>query len=969
MIKSFISHPIHLRKLFKIKSDVYRKVGELNVRAYMSDEPAYGTVDDEKFIPFRKGMRWAKKRFGCCIFKVDGNVPYSSVGKKVVAILKLCGEGEIYRDKKAVHGLSQILSPIDAVAAKAGKQIYVITERAMGGEKINIEIDCGHNGYCGTFLYNPRLLKADIAEENVLIKDYYYDYLFLLLTISTVKNNDFLGNDDVKSIEENLNRSFELYLKGDICGARACLCEMISEKQTKGAEYTAIGHGHLDLAWKWPIRESKRKALRTFTNVLNFRNKYDFVFGASQAQVFEWVKESSQEVFEEIKNAVKFGGIELQGGMWTECDCNIPCGESLIRQFLYGNKFFMREFGKDSEVVWLPDAFGFPHTFPQIIRGVGKKYFLTTKLSWNLYNKFPHQIFTWIAPDGSEAISHMPPEGSYHGTASPINFVKADKKNNRKDIGAAIVIYGVDDGGGGPGEAHLEMLKRSGNKFLPKTKVESSHSFFEKIKKDDLPVYNGELYLERHQGTLTSQARTKYLNFLAERKIHLLEWLEAITFDKCETKDELWKKILTNQFHDILPGSSISRVHKESEADYEWVCGEADREIAKRIEKLKVSDTGLSLINYSPFSIAEKIVYDGEAYFVECKPYSSAVLKPTEIFGLSVGDNFIENSFVKATFGKNGEIISFVDKTDGKEYADGTFCSLKIYCDPKTKYDAWDIDRGYLEKKTEELTLLDKEFKVDGGRAKACFKYKYDKSKFDVIIYVEDSKELNFDIQCDWNESHKMLRADCCPSVWCDEADFDIQFGSVRRSTKDITTVEKAMFEVCGQKYVCVNEDGRYVYCVAEAKYGYRVKNGLMSLNLLRSPTKPDKNCDKGTHHVKYAFGIASSEYEVVRRGYSYANPPLIKKGEYSILEIVDVKSDNIITETIKPSENGDGIVVRMYERFGKETVFEIPSWWKNVRETDMLERNARIVERISFKGHEIKTYIIDITRKNISKR
>lgn len=967
MIKNFISHPVHLRRLFKIKNDVYKKVGELSVRAYLSDEPAYGTVGDEEFVPFRKGQRWANERFGCCIFKFDGKIPYGSAGKKIVAVLKFCGEGEIYKDKKAVHGLSQILSPIDAVGAKTGKQIYVISECAEGGERIEFETDCGHNGYCGTFLYNPRLLKADIAEENEIIKDYYYDYLFLLLTISTVKNNDFLNNDGVKEIERKLNRSFVSYLKGDVYGARAWLNDLIKEKQTEGTEYTAIGHGHLDLAWKWPIRESKRKALRTFTNVLNYEKKYDFVFGASQAQMFEWVKESDPEVFAEIKKAVECGEIEIQGGMWTECDCNMPCGESLIRQFLYGNKFFMREFGKDSDVVWLPDAFGFPHSFPQIIKGVGKKYFLTTKLSWNLYNKFPYQTFNWIAPDGSEVIAHMPPEGSYHGTASPINFVKADKKNIQKDVGSAIVIYGVDDGGGGPGEAHLEMLKRSGNKYLPKTNIATSQSFFEKIKKDGLPDYNGELYLERHQGTLTSQAKTKYLNALAERKMHLLEWLEAITFDKYEKRDELWKKILTNQFHDILPGSSISRVHNESETDYTQVCEEADVAISKRIEKLKTSDSGLSVLNYSPFPVGEKIVYNGETYFAECKAYSSAVLKPTEICGLAAGDNFIENSYIKATFGKNGEIISFIDKTDGKEYSGGVFHTLKIYCDPRTKYDAWDIDRRYLTRKSEELTLFDKRFEIDCGRAKACFHYKYNKSDFNVIVYVEDSKELNFDIQCEWNENHKMLRADCRPSVWSDEADFDIQFGSVKRSTKDITDTEKAMFEVCGQKYACVNENGRYVYCVTESKYGYRVKNGLMSLNLLRSPTNPDKNCDKGLHSVKYAYGIASSEYEVVRRGYLFNNPPLIVKGEYSTPEIFDLKNDNIITETVKPSENGNGVVVRLYERFGRETVSDIPSEWKNVRETDMLERNAVNAEKLSFKGHEIKTYIIDIATDGIN--
>ncbi len=962
MIENILFTPVILGKLLLMKKDIYVKVGELRAEAYMSDEPLPKEKWDKvNFLPFKKGGYWAKKKFACCLFRFEGNIPSEAKGKKTVALLKLGAEGEVYRDGQPVCGVTPIMATIDVGQPVLGKQVVPLSDSPEGGEKISLTVDCGHNGYCGVFLYNPRLVKADIAVVDEEKKDYYYDCLALLLTLATSEDNPFLTDDGVNEIKSAFNESYALYKEGKITEARKKLSPFFDEKQTSGVEYTAIGHGHLDLAWKWPARESKRKAVRTFSNVINFLEKYDFVFGASQAQMFQWVEESEPELFEKIKENVEKGKIELQGGMWTECDCNMPCGESLIRQFLYGDEYFLSRFGKSSDVVWLPDVFGFPATLPQIIRGVGKKYFMTIKLNWNEYNKFPLQSFEWVGPDGSSVISHIAPEGTYACSASPVAFVKADVKNVQKDTGAALLIYGISDGGGGPGEGHLEMLKRAGGKFLPKARAGSSESFFAKLDKVNLPRYTGELYLEKHQGTLTSQAKNKYYNRLAERKLHNLEWLESVTGRKYAQKDEMWKRVLFNQFHDILPGSGIGRVHLESVEDYASVCENIDKETEALIQSMS-KGKALCALNPSPFGVKEKILLGEELYEADCKPYSSCRLVPCGPVVLDVGENYIENGYIKVAFdNETGKIISLYDKTMKREYAkNGAFHALTVYTDPKGKYDAWDINRKYLTLPKKNPTLVKISFAQTPNRATAYLSYWDDKSLITQEIYVKDSKTLYFDTQVEWNESHKMLRADFEPSVWSGKADFDIQFGSADRSTKSETSEEKAMYEVCGHKYAAVGDGNQgFVAVMSRCKFGYRVKDGVISLNLLRSPSFPDRNCDKGTQSFDYAFTIEDSAEGVVKTAYNYDNPLIVTEENVSIDMEFGVRGDGIITETIKLAERTEGTVVRAYERFGKksEGKFVMPEGYV-VYETDMSEKIIKEASDAGFGPHEIKTFM-----------
>ncbi len=369
----------------------------------------------------------------------------------------------------------------------------------------------------------------------------------------------------------------------------------------------------------------------------------------------------------------------------------MPSGESLIRQFCYGDKFFLDNFGKTSDTVWLPDAFGFPATLPQIIKGVGKDNFATIKITWNK-NKFPYQSFYWVAPDGSKVLSHVSPEGTYCNDGTPLAIEKSERKNIQKETKEALIIYGVGDGGGGPGEGHVKIAERCKNLYgTAKTKMQGTDEFFDELaKRENLPEYSGELYLEKHQGTYTSQSENKRLNRLAERELHLTEWLCAVAGKNADL-DRLWKRLLFSQFHDVLPGSSIERVHKESREDLTEVAKKAREKSDEIIASLSGGD-GVSAINPSPFSRREYINVNGESYLFDGVGYSA---KPIEKSAptVKVGKNFLENESIILTFGSDGEIVSYYDKITDKELSQGRLNLLTIYKDKKLYYNAWDIDK------------------------------------------------------------------------------------------------------------------------------------------------------------------------------------------------------------------------------------------------------------------------------------
>ncbi len=980
IIKSLLfgvaKHPIISREARIIRKDVYTKLADVDATVLKSSEPIpYADLSNHTFEPISQGDLWTDQKFGCAWFKLTGRVPAGV--KHPVLVFNVNGEALAYHDGQPFDIATTIMGVADVFQAPgAGKRIFDLSGKTDKDGNFTIFVDCGHNGVNGNFVFKPKYVYGYLASKDDLTSDFYYDYLTVSLLLVAEESTSLTDQcNDI--IRKALAKSFRLYKKKDIEGAKSALAPLFDENSTEHklinkcidkhnpVDYTAIGHAHLDLAWLWPKRETMRKALRTFTNALSMiDSKPNYVFGASQAWMYDVIRKDHPEIFVKIKEGVKNGNIEIQGGMWTECDCNLPSGESIIRQFLYGEEFFLEHFGKTSNTMWLPDVFGYPATLPQIIKGVGKDNFATIKLTWNRTNTFPYQTFKWVSPDGSSVVSHISPEGTYCNEASPLTIAKSNRKNRQKEVGKALVIYGNGDGGGGAGEGHVEVIDRE-RKLYSAGKVDfgSVDGFFEKLP-SNIPEYKGELYLEKHRGTYTSQSENKRLNRALEHSLHTVEWLEAVKLArgealKAEDNDELWKTLLFNQFHDIIPGSGIERVHRESREELNSALNCANDKI-KSLTRQIDNENSLFAINPSPFAQIVELERDGEFYSAKVEGYSAKQLEKSSLVMAKHTDKTLENDLVRIVFGGDGSIISYFDKIHGVEHAKGQLNKLVGYKDKKMHYNAWDISPDYV-KHPEKVQLISTKSYCQGIYAVVEHAYKYGDSTITEKVQLGRGSDVLFDLTVDWKEAHKMLRAEFEPNDFSDKVECDIQFGSIERSTLERNSVEKEQFEICAHKYVATF--GRNIFALfSNSKYGYRAKNGKLSLNLLRSPKYPDPTCDIMTHHFTYKMDVPKDRKQLVEEAYNFNLPAFTNEGGLAIPPLVEVDSRDIIIETIKPANSGEGIAVRLYERYGTHTTvnLKLNFNYTSIHQTNLLEKYEQLGDTsLSFRPHEIKTVVI----------
>ncbi len=981
MVERFLLYPSHAASLLRVRKGIFRTVGALDVKVCKSDEPiSLKEAGKTGFSAIKKGEKWATD-YGCAVFGFTGIVPLGAKGRKVVALIDIQGEGLMMKDGVPKIGITQVTDGIDWVQSVPGKQEILISECAEGGENVRFFIDAGYNGKKKKANTYAKFRRADMAVVDEQARGFYYDALQLFMLLLTYGENEYLTRERADEIDAALKKAFSLYFGKKKEEARALLEKTAKRRIDYDAPaYTAIGHAHLDLAYLWPIRETKRKGARTFANQLCNLKKYPgYVFGASQAQLFAWMKELYPDLYDDIKKAVAADRIEIQGAMWTENDCNIPSGESIIRQFLFGEEFFMKEFGKSSKVVWLPDVFGYPASLPQIFKGCGRDYFATIKLTWNNHNKFPYKTFVWKGIDGTEILSHMAPQGNYNSSATPMAFVRSFKGNPQsKEVKHALMIFGIGDGGGGPGEAPLELLTRERDQHgLAPVRFGTAGGFFDELAADKdakIPVYDGELYLEKHQGTYTSQARNKLYNRLMEQELHTLEWLcslatiKGIKWDK-EALDEIWKEVLLYQFHDIIPGSSIKRVFDESVARYKVLHERVVRERDRLLLAMKKEDGVKSVVNPVDFERKEYVKDDSKWYLAEVDAYSAAKLKECGEYNVSAGENHIANDRIKVTFSKEGWIDSVVEIDTGREICGGYFDKLVVYEDPKLYYNAWDIREDYRSLPSTPMTLVESRCYVDGPTAvrEATFAYGASTLVQRVVLRAGD-EFVEFDNSADWHEDHKMLRAEFKPVDYSDTVNCDIQFGNVDRSTLDDTPLRKAQFEICAHKFVNVDGENAGFAVLSNCKYGYRVKDGYISLNLLRSPKRPDPECDRGSHYFGFAFYPHKGSWkqsDLVKKAYCYNYPLIISDFLPSLERLVDDGNENVIVETVKPSHDGKGIVARIYERYGDEATANVRAGfrYKAVYNADMLERKCDKVQNASlcFGKYGIRTLYFEL--------
>lgn len=993
-----IANGSHAFNLIALKGKIYKKIASLKPQGILSDEPIkWEDLDKSKFKNMRFMQKWADK-FGCAWFRFTGTVPEAGKGKRVVARIKLQGEGLVYdKDGHVLQGITQVLSKGDLFHSTIGKQIVDISPCAEGGEEVELYVDAGFNGKLRFENMSAHLRRYDLAVMDEELNSYYYDYIeayFLMCKLlgdaEGMKDSD-VGKAEVysaraKELDEGMKNAWKVFKEQGAAKAREALAPVLFRPiDYPAVTHYAVGHAHIDLAWLWPLRETRRKIGRTFANQLRNIKKYDnFIFAESQAQMFTWLKEDYPEVFEQVKKYVDEGRIELQGGMWVESDCNLPSGESWIRQFLYGKRYFKEEFGKDMKMCWLPDCFGFPATLPQVIKGCGMDYFMTIKIMSNTVNEFPHSSFKWKGLDGSEVLAHMEPAGDYNSGASPLAIFKSNKRNKEKEsVPVCLLLYGDGDGGGGPGEGHIEYVSRmqKGIYGLAPVKPSKAIDFFEELEKynDVIPEYDGELYYERHQGTYTSQAAAKLWNRRMENMLHLVELLGAegklrgVSYDRALV-ESIWKEVLLYQFHDVLPGSSIKRVYDESRERYKELYKQIQGVAAKLIDDMSSGESEeYTAINPVDFARKEFIRVEDKWYSVDLPAMGAGKIAPVEhidVSSLTFGENTISNGLITITFGKGGEITSLFDVKNAKELVrDGQyFNKLTVYEDPFMYYNAWDIRMDYDKLKKHSLKLEGSDTYIDGVRVVRRNRYRFMDSQFEQTVALTLGDTLvQFDMDADWHEELKMLRADFIPSVFADKVKCDIQFGQIDRSTKNDTSIEQAQFEVCAHKFVNLYGEDYSLALFNRCKYGHKVKEGMLSLALLRAPRFPDPECDRGSHHISYALYPHKEKFEesdVKARAYCYNNVVMLRKANFEEKCPVGVEGDGVILETVKVAEDEKGIVARLYEYKGKETKAKVSFASKGAAfECDMLENKKGKAElsKLAFKPFEIKTLYFEL--------
>ncbi|MEN3042909.1 MAG: glycoside hydrolase family 38 C-terminal domain-containing protein, partial [Fervidobacterium sp.] len=640
------------------------------------------------------------------------------------------------------------------------------------------------------------------------------------------------------------------------------------------------GHAHIDYAWLWPVEETKRKIVRTFANAVQLAKKYkNFVYIQSSAQMYEDLEKSYPELFEEIKLLVNQGSWETVGGMWVESDCNIPSMESLIRQFYYGQKYFENKFGKISKVAWLPDVFGFSWILPQIMKQAGIEYFVTTKLTWNEANDFPYDICNWRGIDGSEVIyySFKNFEDGYNGKISARSIINTFENFRQKELSDKFYLsFGYGDGGGGPTEEMCEnytpLNELPGIPTVQYTKVEN---FFKQLMEDlegkEIPVWDNELYLELHRGTYTSQSRIKTLHKTAEEELRVTEILNTLLDENHQERiDKLWKILLRNEFHDILPGSSIKEVYEHSENELKHVIDECIN-----IQKSFFSGSDRITL-FNPSSYEQSIIFEFDknvrlnTKFESVKTYKGTYLyhlpdenlqslslktfefytvenQKTENFEpMELSANYImENNKLKVLVYTDGSINIFSKELEKWAFNEkGNI--LALYKDIPAYWENWDIDfrttNSIQTLSATKIELLEKNSLREVIRAT----YQFEKTKIEQLYILEaDSDELKIETKIDWHNRRSLLKAIFPTNVLSRSAKYDIDGGYIERPTHSNTNFERARFEVPAHRWVDISQYDFGVCVINNGKYGHKVNGSTIEMSLIKAGIYPDFFADE----------------------------------------------------------------------------------------------------------------------------
>ena len=930
------------------------------------------------WTPISSGFRYGPA-YRSFWFRLTGKLPDSALDRPLALVAELGGERTLWHDNTPIAGLDIQHSDFGWLQGDRISQRLRFATNDTVEFVIEATTRNPQQAVTGTEPKREALVetvdKAEIVAVNEPLQQLAYDFEFAIKLLDTIPESDPAHLNIVRVLNAIINQWAN---HQDISRARKAIKDILGALNGEiGHSVFAIGHSHLDTAWLWPIEVTKRKMAHTTAIQLDLMDRYpEYTFAHSQASQYEWLQREYPTLFARVKAAIARGQWEPVGSMWVEADCNLTGGESLVRQFLYGRKYFRETFGMQTEDMWLPDVFGYSAALPQILAKFNIGYFLTQKMSWSQFNKFPHHTFWWQGIDGTRVWAHFPPADTYNGSAEPNEILHSVR--NYKDHGRAdqsLYLFGFGDGGGGPTQKHIEFLRRG--RLAPNypdiVTGRRAIDFFREAKSrsKDLLTWVGELYLELHRGTFTSQAHNKQQNrtceFLMRDAELLASFAPSFPHEYPQSQIEAaWKLVLLNQFHDIIPGSSVREVYEDSDRDYvavnqvgEQIVTDALKQIAGAFQTSTFARPVALFHNATmvtqgeipwpagtvpaafvcgedvvPVQLVEEF---GERKLILPVPHGAlgsvavgdlvdVASPPKTRLKSSSSNRRIENGDMVVRFDPNGNIVSIQSLEDGTEFVEpGKLANVfQLFDDQPLFWSAWDIDAFALE--TGQDLLKSESFEiVERGpvRVAAEVVKRFGNSRIRQRISLGPTPGIRFETEIDWHESNKLLKVAFPVNINAARATYEIQFGNVERPTHMNTSWDMAKFEVCAQKWADLSEGDQGVAIVNNGKYGHDIQGNVMRLSLLRSPKAPDPLCDMGRHRFAYAVVPHYGPYNyasIVQAAYAF-NAPMRHAfldhhaGESANLPPFVICEDrNIIIETVKKAEVGDDLVVRLYE-------------------------------------------------------
>ncbi len=921
----------------------------------------------QRYEPIERGAPWGRP-WSTLWIHVTGEVPadWAAIEGTEAEVLVDLGfttaagfqsEALAWRpDGTTIKAVSPLNNHIPVVA---GEPIDFYLEAAANPDVANTGFRATPNGDLATAVDVPLYV---IERVDLVLRDVQaWELLADVWTLSGLMHELPLESGRRAEILLALQRAIDAADPDDMAGtvesARAELTEVLSRPASASAHRTvAVGHAHIDSAWLWPIRETIRKCARTFSNVVQLADADPtFKFACSSAQQYAWMKQYYPELFARITEKVKAGQFVPVGGMWVESDTNMPGGEAMARQFVAGKGFFLENFGVETEEVWLPDSFGYSAALPQIVRASGSRWFLTQKISWNQINAMPHHTFWWEGIDGTRVFTHFPPSDTYNSVLSGAELARAERQYREKGRGTtSLMLFGYGDGGGGPNREMVAAAHRLGSlEGSPTVRIDSPAAFFAGAEEEypDAPVWRGEMYLELHRGTYTSQARTKQGNRRSEHLLREAELWSAtaalrtgLPYPAIELK-QLWELVLLQQFHDILPGSSIAWVHHDAERNYAAIAERAERVISDAIQALVGDGDRLLALNSAPHAREGIAALGG----------GDVVAGVDEVVATHDDATFtLDNGLLRVVIDAAGQITSLVDTGSGREaIAPGDRGNrLQLHRDIPNQWDAWDVDEHY-RRTVRELDAVD-EIRLESKPEEATVVVlrSFGGSRIEQrLALAAGASSVEITNIVDWHERQKLLKLGFGFDVHAERSAAETQFGHVFRPTHTNTSWEFARFEVCAHRFLYVDEPGYGIAVTNDSTYGHdvtrrtRADGGTTTTvrqSLLRAPLYPDPGADQGRHVLRTTVRPGTSVADAIEEGYRTNLPLRVVRGDHGVDPVVTVSNPAVVVEAVKLAEDGSGdLVVRLYESRGARAAATVTANAEvaSVRATDLLER------------------------------